>query len=401
MESLVSLDEFERAAEDVIPQMALDYYKGAAEGGDSMRENKAAFSRYNFVPRMLREVGTVDTTTEVLGNRLSMPVMIAPMAMMRMAHADGEIAVANASGKHGVSMCLSTMATTSLEDVRRAFQLSMEEHRRKQSSSLQSDMWFQLYVLKDRKFTADLLRRAQRHGYKAVVITVDAPVLGKREADEKNRFQLPHHLRLYNIEGLESSIREQGLGERQPGSALTKLFADQLDNTLDWSIIKFVKQVVDLPVLVKGVLSPDDAELAVRAGADGIVVSNHGGRQLNHSLASLDALPAVAQRVARRVPVLLDGGIRRGTDVLMALMLGADAVLLGRPVLWGLAVAGEKGVSRVLDIVRDELRRAMALCGVRSVQEAKSQCLLIRKGEVLGDPQQAQPPLPLQAVSRL
>lgn len=156
-----------------------------------------------------------------------------------------------------------------------------------------------------------------------------------------------------------------------------------------------------IAVLVKGVLSPDDAELAVRAGADGIVVSNHGGRQLNHSLASLDALPAVAQRVARRVPVLLDGGIRRGTDVLMALMLGADAVLLGRPVLWGLAVAGEKGVSRVLDIVRDELRRAMALCGVRSVQEAKSQCLLIRKGEVLGDPQQAQPPLPLQAVSRL
>jgi isopentenyl diphosphate isomerase/L-lactate dehydrogenase-like FMN-dependent dehydrogenase len=381
----LSLADVERAALAVLPPPVLGYYASGAEDESTLAANVAAWRRWAFVPRVLVDVSAVDVSTSLLGQASTMPVAIAPMAMMRLAHTQGELAVARAAANAGVPMVISTMGTTPLADV---------------AAAAGGGTAFQLYVTKDRAFCRSLVRAAETAGCSALVVTVDVPVLGKREADERNGFALPPGLRLANLEGLMddgnhasptgptlANARDASAGASadtaDAGSRLAALFQRNIDASLTWAFVDWLKGVTQLPIWIKGVLSPADAATAVSAGVAGIVVSNHGGRQLDGAIASVDALPAIVDAVAGAVPILVDGGVRRGSDVLRAILLGADGVLLGRPVLYGLAVGGVGGVARVLDIVRDELVRSAALAGVARVADAKGRRdLLVRVGEM-------------------
>ncbi|CAG9464245.1 unnamed protein product [Pedinophyceae sp. YPF-701] len=365
LDDFLSLRDIERAGKTRLSVAAEGYYSSGADDGDAAADNLACFRRIRLVPRMLRDVGNVDVSTTLFGTRLDCPVVVAPMAMQRMATPEGELATARASAAAGVPMCLSTMATADLREVSASVQ-GMED----------SALWFQLYVLRDRDFCAHMIREAQTLGYRALVVTVDAPVLGNREADHRNRFTLPEGLRLKNLERLQR-YAGAGIADTSEGSGLSALFKQQLDPSLTWeTLLPWLRSVTTLPILVKGILHPDDARLALRHGVDGIIVSNHGGRQLGCAVAAADVLPAIARVVQRRVPVLVDGGVRRGTDVLKCLAMGADAVMLGRPVLWGLACGGEAGAAKVLAILRHELRTAMALCGCATLGDITPDLLL-------------------------
>lgn len=339
----ITVDDFEVGARELLPPMVFDYYAGGAGDEWTLRENRAAYDRWVIRPRVLVDVSTVDLRTEVLGQPLPFPILVAPTAFQRMAHREGELATARAAASLDTIMVVSTIATVSLEH------LATTGVRR----------WFQLYVFKDRDLTAELVKRADAAGYSALVLTVDAPLLGRRLRDERNRFTLPPGIGLANLEGT-------GLPE-STGSGLSSFFADRHDAGLDWGAVAWLRSLSPMPLVLKGILTAEDASLAVEAGADAIVVSNHGGRQLDGAPAALDALPEVVEAVGGRLDVLVDGGIRRGTDVLKALGLGARAVLVGRPCLWGLAVNGQAGVRRVLEILRDELHLALGLAGRSSV----------------------------------
>lgn len=357
---LINVFDYEARAAQLLGPMAFDYYASGAHDEVTLRDNREAYDRLRLRPRMLRDVSERDTSTTLLGRRHPAPLLIAPTAFARMAHAEGELAVARAAGALGLTMTLSTLATTSIEDVRAA---------------ATGPLWFQLYVFRDRALTRSLVERAEAAGYEALVVTVDAPLLGRRERDARNAFELPAGLEAANLASEETPRLEGRPGE----SGLNRFFAAQLDQTLTWDDIDWLRSISRLPVLVKGVLRGDDAALAVEHGAAGVVVSNHGGRQLDTTIATIDALPEVVEAVAGRADVLLDGGVRRGTDVLKALALGARAVLVGRPVLWGLAVEGEAGVASVLRILLEELDLAMALCGARTLEEVTPD-LVVRSG---------------------
>ena len=341
----VGVEDFEELARRRLPGMVFDYYAGGAGAEWTLRENRRAFDRWVIRPRILVDVSGVDASTTVMGEELPLPVLLAPVALQAMAHPEGEIATARAAAWAGTLMVVPTLATFSLE------MIAATGVRR----------WFQLYVHKDRGLTAELVRRAHSAGYSALVVTVDAPFLGRRERDERNRFRLPPGLKLANLPG-------QTLPDAE-GSALFAYVASEQDPTLRWADLEWLASLSPLPIVVKGILTAEDADLAAGAGAGGVVVSNHGGRQLDGVPAALTALPEVAEAVGRRCDVLLDGGVRRGTDVLKALALGASAVLVGRPLVWGLAARGEVGVRRVLELLRDELVLAMALAGRTSVAD--------------------------------
>eukprot|EP00253_Pinus_taeda_P004320 PITA_04320 len=288
-------------------------------------------------------------STTVLGFKISMPIMIAPTAMQKMAHPDGELATARAASAAGTIMTLSSWATSSVEDV---------------SSTGQGIRFFQLYVHKDRYVVAQLVRRAENAGFKAIVLTVDTPRLGRREADIRNRFSLPPHLTLKNLEGLDL-----GTLEKTGGSGLASYAANQIDRSLSWKDVKWLQTITNLPILVKGVMTAEDTRLAVQAGATGIIVSNHGARQLDYVPATISCLEEVVKAARGQIPVFLDGGVRRGTDVFKALALGASGIFIGRPVVYSLAVEGEAGVRKVLQMLRDELELTMSLAGCCSVKD--------------------------------
>jgi len=283
----------------------------------------------------------------VLGTRVDFPVLVAPTAFQRLACDEGEMATARAAAASGTVMILSTASTCTIEDV----------------GAVGGNLWFQLYVYADRGMTKALVERAEASGMRAIVLTVDAPMLGRRERDLRNRFHLPDGVRLANVPSSGSVPMPTGHGE----SGLANHFASGIDAALTWKDVDWLRSITKLPVLIKGIVRGDDAVRAVDHGAAGVIVSNHGGRQLDTAIASVRALPEVAEAVAGRAEVLLDGGVRRGTDVIKALALGARAVLLGRPVVWGLAAAGESGARRVLELLRAEVDLAMALCGCPSV----------------------------------
>jgi 4-hydroxymandelate oxidase len=286
--------------------------------------------------------------TTVLGSRVALPVLVAPTAFHRMACAEGERATVRAAGAVGTIMILSALSNTAVEEV---------------VAAATGPVWFQLYVYRDREATAGLVRRAEAAGCEAIVVTVDAPQLGRRERDVRNRFHLPAGLAVENL--LPAGY---GAVERPPQeSGLAAYFASLIDPALCWDDIAWLRGLTRLPLLLKGIVRADDAVRAVDVGAAGVVVSNHGGRQLDGAIATIDALPGIVEAVGGRIEVLLDGGIRRGTDVIKAIALGASAVCVGRPVLWGLAVDGQAGVEHVLGILRDELDLAMALCGAPNV----------------------------------
>lgn len=343
MNERITVDDFEQTARELLPPMVFDYYAGGSGDEWTLRENRRAFDRWIIRPRVLVDASDVDLRTSVLGQAVPFPILLAPTAFQRMAHDEGELATARAAASLGALMVVSTIATVSLEEI----------------AHTGVARWFQLYVLKDRDLTAELVKRADAAGYSALVLTVDAPLLGRRLRDERNAFTLPPGIGLANLEGTGLPVAA--------GSGLSSFFLDRHDPTLTWESVAWLRSLSSLPLVLKGVLTAEDARLAVEAGADAVVVSNHGGRQLDGAPATIDVLPEVVEAVSGRTEVLVDGGVRRGTDVLKALALGARAVLVGRPYLWGLAVGGESGVRRVLEILRDELKLAMALAGQPSV----------------------------------
>lgn len=336
---LVNLLDYERAAAARLDPGPLAYYAGAARDERTLADNRDAFARRRFLPRVMTGVGAVDLEIEMLGRRWPVPLWVAPTALNRMAHPDGELAVARACASRAVTFTLSTSASTDMAEV----------------AEVGGRRWFQVYLLADPGARRAMVERAVATGHEALVLTVDVQRLGGRERDVRAAFAIPPGIGLPNV------AAAAGVSPADAGSIT---FKDQLDwDDLEWAA------GFGLPVIVKGILHPEDARLALEHGAAGICVSNHGGRQLDGSVASLDALPAVVEAVGGRVPVLVDGGVRRGTDVLTALALGATAVGLGRPILWGLAVDGEAGVGRVLDLLTDELDMAMALAGAPSIAD--------------------------------
>ena len=350
----INLFEYQTLACQQLSPMARDYYASGSWDEITLRDNRAAFERYKLRPRMLVDVSQRDLSTTILGQSLPLPILIAPMAFQCLAHPEGEIATAKAAASLGSVMVLSTLATTSIEDVA--------------SVSSQTPQWFQLYVHRDRGLTRALVERAHAAGFQALCLTVDGPVLGKREKDIHNQFVLPSDMELANFSRLAHLEIPYQPGE----SGLFTYFLEQLNPALTWLDLEWLQSLSPLPLVVKGILRGDDAMRAVEHGAQAVIVSNHGGRQLDGAIASIDALSQVVAAVGEQVDVLVDGGIRRGTDVLKALALGAKAVLLGRPVLWGLTLAGEAGVKHVLELLRDELDLAMALSGCAKLQDIDS-----------------------------
>ncbi len=335
--------DFEAIARDRMGRAFYDYYAGGAEDERTLAANRGAFGEVFLRPRVLVDVSRIDTAASVLGSPVSMPVIIAPTAFHRLAHPDGELATARAAGKAGTLMVASTIATYSLEEIAKA---------------ATGPLWYQLYVYKDRSLAQSLIHRAEAAGYRAICLTVDTPRLGSRERDHRNKFTLPAGIRMRNFEG-------SGLDAL--GDSFHAYAVRQLDASLTWDAVEWLRGETELPLILKGIIAPEDGALAAERGVDGIVVSNHGGRQLDGAEATLRALPRVVDAVQGRAEVFMDGGVRRGTDVVKALALGARAVLLGRPCLWGLAAAGEEGVLRVLELLRQELTLAMALCGCPDV----------------------------------
>lgn len=345
----IHLSDFESLARERLQPMVYDYYAGGANDEITLRANRSAFETCVLRYRVLRDVSERSLATTVLGQEISMPVIVAPTAFHQLAWKEGEAATAAAAAEAGTIMTLSTLSTCSIEDVGRA---------------AAGRLWFQLYVYRDREATRELVARAEAAGARALVLTVDAQVWGVRERDVRNSFQLPPGLRMVNL----ATSGKTDFPEVE-GSGLAAYVGAMFDPSLSWKDLEWLCGLTRLPVVIKGVVRGDDAAIAMENGAAGIVVSNHGGRQLDTAPAPLQVLEEVAEAVAGRGTVLMDGGVRRGTDVVKAVALGADAVLIGRPVLWGLAAAGREGVSRVLELLRSELDLAMALCGARNVEE--------------------------------
>jgi 4-hydroxymandelate oxidase len=344
----INVDDFEELARAKLSPTAWAYYSSGAHDEVTLHANRSAFKRLALHYRVLVDVSRRDLSTTVLGERVAFPILVAPTAFHGLAHPERELATARAAAKAGTIFTLSTLATATIDEVRAASQ---------------GPIWFQLYVFKDRAATEALVRRAEAAGAKALVLTVDAPLLGRRERDVRNRFQLPPGLCVKNLvpEGMSD------LPAEAQDSGLAAYFASLLDPALGWRDLAWLRSITKLPLLVKGIVRKDDARRAVDEGAQGIVVSNHGGRQLDTAPATIDVLSGIVDEVGGRAEVLLDGGVRRGTDAVKALALGARAVLVGRPILWGLAVGGEQGVSAVLEILRTELDLALALSGCASV----------------------------------
>jgi isopentenyl diphosphate isomerase/L-lactate dehydrogenase-like FMN-dependent dehydrogenase len=334
--------DFEALARDKLDEGAYGYFAGGAGDERTLRDNIDAYARTTLRPRVLVDVSGASAATTVLGADVSMPLLVAPVAFQRVAHPDGEPGTARAAAAAGTVMCLSTLATASAQEVAEA--------------ARGGPRWFQLYCFSDRGVTEALVDQAVDGGYQAIVLTVDAPLLGRRERDLRTGFAIPADLEVPSFSRAIGGRREATLQD------MFKL----LDQSLTWRDVEMLAEISDLPVVVKGVITSEDARLAVDHGAGAVVVSNHGGRQLDGVPATLDALPEVVDAVDGRVEVYVDGGVRRGTDVATAVALGARAALIGRPVIWALAAGGEEGVARLLGLLRDEVELALALLGCPS-----------------------------------
>lgn len=349
--SFENLIELKSMAKKRVDKAAYDYVAGGAGDERTLESNREGYSRWKLVHRVLRDVSDRDTSTEVLGQTIDFPAMVAPTAFHRLMHDDGETATARGAEEAGTLYVASTLATRSLEEI---------------ASASSGPKWFQLYIYRDREITKSLVRRAEEAGYQALVLTVDSPVWGRRERDVENGFSLPEDLDLANFENMERA----DLPDVESGkNGLAQYVSQQLDPSLTWDDVEWLRNQTDLPILIKGLVDPADAKLALKHGCEGIIVSNHGGRQLDHGIPTIEALLEVVGAVDDEIEVYLDGGIRRGTDVLIALALGASGVFVGRPILWSLAVNGAEGVRRALSLLKNEIDNAMALCGVRSIQE--------------------------------
>lgn len=354
-EYLLSVFDYAAVAAERLDKPVYDYYAGGAMDEITLRENHAAYDRLQLNYRVLPGLGEIDTSVELLGCKLSMPVCVAPTAFHKMAHPDGELGTVRAAGKAQTLFILSGLSNTAMEEV---------------FAETSAPKWFQLYIYKDRGVTEALVWRAEAAGAEAIVLTVDAQIWGVREADVRNNFQLPEGLFVENLTAAGKQSFPPG-----EGSGLAAYVTQMFDASIGWDDLDWLCSITDLPVVVKGICVAEDAVLAAEHGAAAVVVSNHGGRQLDTCPATIEVLPAVAEAAADRLEILVDGGIRRGTDVVKALAAGARAVLVGRPVLWGLAVDGEAGVDAVLALLKKEFADAMALCGCDAVTQIDAEFL--------------------------
>ena len=351
---IVNLADHELQARQHLDDNAWAYFSGGAADEITLRANRSAWEALPLWPRVLRPLAGGHTRVSLLGRTLAHPILLAPIAFQRLAHPDGELAMAYAAAALGAGVVLSTQASVTLEGVAEAVLLD----------SGRGPLWFQLYLQHDRGFTRDLVLRAETAGYEALVLTVDAPSSGVRDRERRASFRLPAGVSAVNL----ADMAPPPPVELRPGQSA--LFDGLLHQAPTWDDIAWLQTITRLPVLLKGALHPADARQAVSLGAAGLIVSNHGGRTLDTAPATASALPRVMQAVGGALPVLVDGGIRRGTDVLKAMALGASAVLVGRPAIWGLAHAGAAGVAHVLRLLRDELEIAMALTGCATLADA-------------------------------
>jgi 4-hydroxymandelate oxidase len=346
---LLNLFDYEAEARERMAPTAWEYVSGAAADEITLRWNREAFDRLALAPKVLVDVSKLDTRVTLLGHELPFPILLAPCGFQRLVHPEGEEGVARGAGAAGALLVMSSAATTAVEDI---------------SKAASGPLWFQLYVQRDRGFTQELVARVVAAGAQALVLTVDTPVIGARNREARSGFCLPPGMDLPNLRGSYAA------GDATPHRSMGEgIYSAALDPSVTWDNLTWLLKLAKVPVLVKGILSPGDAWRAREAGVAGIIVSNHGGRNLDTTPASLDALPRIVERARDEVPVLMDGGIRRGTDVLKALALGARAVLIGRPYLYGLGVAGAEGVTRVVKLLRQEFEMAMALAGRTRLRE--------------------------------
>ncbi len=365
-----NIEELRKQAKRRLPRAVFDFIDGGAEDESTLRENRAAFERVRLSRRVLVGVAHVDTETSILGKPSKLPIAVAPTGALGFGWRGGDVAVAKAAAAYGIPFTLSTSATASIERV---------------AAEAPGRLWFQAYFFKDREYTFGLIERARQAGYDTLMVTADLPVGGKRERDFRNDFSIPFRFTPRNV--LDFATRPawaldmllRGVPQLENLAGMTDHHADtrnlvssvarNQDAALDWEVIKRVRDVWPGKLLVKGVVDPRDAEMAISVGCEGVIVSNHGGRQLDGELASFDALPAVVRAFGGRGSVLLDGGIRRGGDIVKALARGAEAVMVGRAMFYGVSAAGEAGARRALEILSDEFVRTMQLCGMRSIAD--------------------------------
>jgi 4-hydroxymandelate oxidase len=340
----VCVADFEALAKAKMPATGWEYVTAGAGDELTVRWNAEAYQRIRLKPQVLVDVSNVDTRVNLLGQEHAFPILLAPASSQKLMHAEGELATARAAGASGIAMVLSSFSSTSLEDV---------------AAVAKSPLWFQLYVQTDRGFTRELVQRAEAGGYRALCLTVDTPIAGARNRESRADVKLSP---MPNLKGIAGVGSVSGIPTGSPD-----IFKNVFDAAVSWKDVEWLRSFVKIPLILKGVLNPDDADHAAKSGVDGIIVSNHGGRNLDTLPATIDALPQVADKVAGRLLVFVDGGIRRGTDVLKALALGAHAVFIGRPYLYGLGAAGELGVSKVISILQREFQMAMMLTGRTNV----------------------------------
>ena len=376
-----NIEELRLAAKRRLPRAVFDFIDGGAEDERTLRANRAAFERIRLSRRVLVGVQQVDTATTILGKPSKLPIAIAPTGAVGFGWRGGDVAVAKAAAAHGIPFSLSTSATASIERI---------------ASEAPGRHWFQAYFFKDREYTFGLIERAKKAGYDTVMVTADLPVGGKRERDFRNDFSIPFRFTprnvldfatrpawaldmLFNGVPLLENLTGMAMRGTDTRNLVSSVGRDQ-DAGLDWSVIRRVRDAWPGKLLVKGVVDPRDAEQAIAVGCDGVIVSNHGGRQLDGEIGSFDALPGVVRAIGGKAAVLMDGGVRRGSDVFKAIALGAQAVMVGRATYYGVSAAGEAGALRALDILKEELVRTMQLCGTRSVADIKEDLLVRAAG---------------------
>lgn len=359
--SIIDVNDLEARAKEVIPHGGFDYIAGGAESENTLRRNIAAFDDIDIVPRVLQGVDNPDLQTSILGIDISLPVIVAPAAAHGLAHVSAEAGSARGAAAAGTIMSISNYASSSLADIAAAGDGAPQ--------------WFQLYLSKDDAFNRQIVRQAESLGMRAIVLTVDAPIGGNRFRDARNDFKFP--LVLPNVAKKSGQTKGQGIGA---------IFA-AAQNQFATDTVRYVKSFTNLPVIVKGIQHPDDAEAAINAGADAIWVSNHGGRQLDGAPASIEVLPEIAARVNKRVPIIFDSGIRNGTHIFKAIASGADVVAIGRPVIYALALGGWRGVVSLFDYLKQDLRRVMWLAGAQTVDDIKNielrhKCIQVKCSEL-------------------
>jgi 4-hydroxymandelate oxidase len=350
-----TLPDLEPLARECLTHMAFEYIAGGAGDEVTLRANREGFDRIRLRLRTLVDVSAIDTSIELFGVRMPMPVLLAPCAYLRLAHPDGEIETVRGANASGVTLVASTAASTSVDEMAQASE---------------RPMWFQLYTSRDRGFTSELVKRAESAGCSALCITVDAPIRGIRDRDVRSGFGLPPGMRRPNLEGASPTA---ATGNPRPTGR--SIYSPNLDPTLTWPDVEWLRSISRVPVLLKGIMTAADSQRAIDAGIHGILVSNHGARTVDTVPGTIEALPEIVEAVQGRVPILLDSGVRRGTDIVKAIAMGAAAVLIGRPYIYGLALAGQEGVRRVVEILQMELEMAMALCGRPDIPSIDSSAL--------------------------